>query len=114
MSDSAITVLDAQEFRATVGRTTPTVVLFGSPRCHFCRATRRQALTPFAERYPGIAVLYVDIDNSELALLGTQNKIRVVPTVVVYRGGQKLKSRSGELTLEQLEKFVDKVLSQRD
>lgn len=101
-------VYSTEHFQTTIAAQTPTLVLFGSPTCPYCRA-QKPLVEAFGRKYPRITTLFVDTNLwPEIA---TRRRITGLPTLAVYRGGKQLKRESGLHTGTQVEKFVEEALA---
>ena len=104
------TITSTDTFNELRDADTPFVVEFGREGCPFCLETRR-AMMKFARKYPKLNVAFVDTDTQEL--LSGQYVGKVVPLLVVFLAGEKLKKMSGVKNpgdLGEIEKFVDESL----
>lgn len=79
------------------------LAVLGSPTCSHCVATKR-ALKAFAEKYPRITCLFVDVDR--MAMLAAQHRLKSLPTLIVYKAGRQLDRTEGEHSLADLECWV--------
>lgn len=87
----------------------PILVDFWAPWCVYCRRIA-PALNILAEQYKDVLVIgKVNIDDEqELAI---QEQIEVIPTLVLYKGGQALASIVAPESKAQLEAFIKESLN---
>ena len=87
----------------------PILVDFWAPWCVYCRRIA-PALNILAEQYQDVLVIgKVNIDNEqELAI---KEEIEVIPTLVLYKGGQALASIVAPESKAQLEAFIKENLN---
>lgn len=102
------TITSPEEFNALIARERPTLVVFGSEDCPACRATKDELLA-FSARWPKLLSAFVDVDQQEV--IAGQHVGKKIPLLVVFRGGAKLRKRTGQHSLEEMEEFVDKALA---
>lgn len=100
---SLVPVVDGDEFeRLALADGSQSVALFGA---RWCSPAYRLAdrLAEIADRHVFTA-LWVDID--ELPLVARRYRVTAVPSLVLYRNGQMLAQRIGELTADDLEDWI--------
>lgn len=85
----------------------PVLVDFWAPWCVYCRRLA-PALESFAQQHPEITVAKINID--EEPLLAQQERIEVIPTLVLYQNGQALGSIVAPESKAKIEEFVQEVL----
>ena len=87
---------------------TPVLVDFWAPWCVYCRRIA-PALNILAEKYKDSLVIgKINIDDEqELAVL---EQIEVIPTLVIYKGGQALASVVAPESKAQIEAFIKETL----
>ena len=85
----------------------PVLVDYWAPWCVYCRRLA-PALSSFAEQNPEISVVQINID--EEPELARQERIEVIPTLVLYRNGQALGSIVAPESKARIEEFVREVL----
>lgn len=86
----------------------PVLVEFWAPWCVYCRRIA-PALNKVAEQYAGsLAVAQINIDDE--ALLANQERIEVIPTLVLYQGGEALGSIVAPESKARIEEFIQDTL----
>jgi thioredoxin 2 len=80
------------------------LVEFWSPSCGHCQRLN-PLLTQIAAEKAGMLKV-VNINTQTEQLLAGQFGIRGVPTLILYKGGKKLRELSGALPKEQLEAWI--------
>lgn len=102
MSDSdKIKIVNKSNFDAEA-KTGDVLIDFSAAWCGPCKR-QLPILEKFAEE-TGFKVVKVDIDDSPD--IAKQFSIRSVPTLVLVKDGQAVKSRSGLASMEELKKIV--------
>lgn len=104
-------ITDTDTFNELRDGELPLVVEFGREGCPVCKETKK-AMVKFARRYPKLNVAFVDTDSQEL--LASQYVGKIVPLLVVFLVGDKLKQMAGVKTpgdLDEIEQFVDRALA---
>lgn len=104
---SKLKVIASDEFQSAIA-TGAVLVDFGTLWCGPCKALE-PLVVQLGEELPGrLTVLKIDIDATpELAeKLGVMS----VPTLMLFKGGKKVASRTGVQTARQLREFVDPAL----
>lgn len=87
----------------------PILVDFWAPWCVYCRRIA-PALNILAEQYKNSLVIgKVNIDDEQA--LAVQEQIEVIPTLVLYKGGQALASIVAPESKAQLEAFIKESLN---
>ena len=87
----------------------PFLVEFSAPWCVYCRRIAVPMEKVAVQWEPQIDVFQVDIDQEPL--LAEQERIEVVPTLVVYRGGQVLGSLVAPESKARIDAFLEEVLA---
>ena len=85
----------------------PVLVEYWAPWCSYCRRIA-PALKKVAEQQDAVMVAQVNID--EEPLLAHQERIEVIPTLVMYRGGEALGSIVAPESKARIEEFIKEVL----
>ena len=86
----------------------PVLVEFWAPWCVYCRRIA-PALEKVSEQYENqVAIAQVNIDDEPL--LANQEQIEVIPTLVMYRGGQALGSVVAPESKAKIEEFIRETL----
>ena len=87
----------------------PILVDFWAPWCVYCRRIA-PALDILAKQYQDVLVIgKVNIDDEQA--LAVREQIEVIPTLVLYKGGQALASIVAPESKAQLEAFIKETLS---
>lgn len=109
MSEFILTATDAN-FQDTVKNVTdkPVFVDFWAPWCGPCRMLA-PSLDAAAEQFNGRAVIakYNVDENSAIA---TENNIRGIPTVLVYKNGEVVGQHTGAMCKSELMSFIEQYL----
>lgn len=79
------------------------IVDFYATWCGPCKMLS-PVLEEFAEKHPDIKIVKVDVD--EETPLAIQFGVASIPTLILFKDGEKIKHTLGYQTLDQLEKFV--------
>lgn len=97
-------------FKNMINGDKPVLVDFWAPWCTYCRRIG-PAYDRVAEQYAeSLAVTKVNIDEEEL--LAIQEKIEVLPTLVLYRGGKALGSIVAPASKAMIDTFIQETLAQ--
>jgi len=92
----------------TADSSQPVLVEFWAPWCVYCRRIA-PALEKVAEQYEGIlSVGQVNIDNEPL--LAQQERIEVIPTLVLYKNGKAVDSIVAPESQPMIAEFIQKAL----
>ena len=83
------------------------LVLFYKDQCPFCKAMKK-IITKFAER-PAVAektIGYYQINRETCPKSTEAMAVERVPAVIVFRNGEKVHTKSGDITYKDLERMV--------
>jgi thioredoxin 2 len=87
----------------------PVVVDFWAPWCAPCRSFA-PTFEQVAAKQAG-AVRFVKVDTEAQQELSAQYRIRSIPTVMVFRGGELLETINGALPKAQFEQWLEQAVS---
>ena len=99
--------LNKELFDREIQGSKPVLVDYWAPWCVYCRRLA-PALADFARQHPELTVAQVNID--EEPVLARQERIEVIPTLVLYQNGQALGSIVAPESKAMLEEFVEELL----
>ena len=83
------------------------LVLFYKEQCPFCKAMKK-IVTKFSER-PAVAskeIGYYQVNRETCPQTTEAMAVERVPAIVVFLGGKKIQSKSGDITYKDLERMV--------
>ena len=100
MAGNVLDVTDAMIETEILGSTLPVLIDFWAPWCPPCRAIA-PTIEALAEKYAGrIKVVKINVDENTVSKLGV---IRSIPTLAVWKNGQKVGEIIGRVPQEQIE-----------
>ncbi|MDO5153239.1 MAG: thioredoxin family protein [Eubacteriales bacterium] len=100
--------LSQSEFTQLTGDNKPVLVDFWAPWCTYCRRIG-PAYDKLAEQM-GEALTFAKVNIDEEPELARQEQIEVIPTLVLYRGGQALGSMVAPESKAKIEEFLEETL----
>ncbi|NPV43970.1 MAG: thioredoxin [Firmicutes bacterium] len=87
----------------------PVIVDFWGPKCSPCLALLPQ-VEALAKKYEG-RIKFCKLDTSANRRLAISQKVIGLPTIILYKNGDKVKELSGNISGEQIEEMIKAVLS---
>ena len=99
--------VNAREYNELILGSKPVLVDFWAPWCGYCRRIG-PALDKVADSRDDVIVVKVNID--EEPALAQQERIEVIPTLVVYKGGYDLGSIVAPESKARIDAFLKEVL----
>jgi thioredoxin len=103
----AVKNIDAKQYEELIMGSKPVMVDFWAPWCTYCRRIE-PALEKLAASREDILIVKVNID--EEPDLARQERIEVIPTLVVYQNGYDLGSVVAPDSRRSIEQFLDETL----
>ena len=100
--------INAKQYEELVLGSKPVLVDFWAPWCTYCRRIN-PALDKIADSREDVLVVKVNID--EEPELARQEQIEVIPTLVLYRGGEALGSIVAPGSKAMIDEFIRNTLS---
>jgi len=97
--------LTTSQFNTIINQSITTLIAFTAPWCPPCRAMK-PILEEFAKNNSHLAEFYfVNIDDDEA--LAIENGIEFVPTVLVFKNGERVAMANSPFSNEKLESLVN-------
>ena len=103
----AVKNIDAKQYEELILGSKPVMVDFWAPWCTYCRRIE-PALEKLADSREDI--LIVKVNSDEEPDLAQQERIEVIPTLVVYQNGYDLGSVVAPDSRRSIEQFLDETL----
>ena len=103
----AVKNIDAKQYEELILGSKPVMVDFWAPWCTYCRRIE-PALEKLADSREDILIVKVNID--EEPDLARQERIEVIPTLVVYQNGYDLGSVVAPDSKRSIEEFLEETL----
>lgn len=103
----AVKNIDAKQYEELILGSKPVMVDFWAPWCTYCRRIE-PALDKLADSREDILIVKVNID--EEPDLARQERIEVIPTLVVYQNGYDLGSVVAPDSKRCIEEFLEETL----
>lgn len=97
--------LNAKNFEDIINSENLTLVDFSASWCMPCKMFK-PIVEELAEKHKDIKVYALDIDEEEE--IAKRYRIFSVPTIILFKGGEKIDSSIGLLTYDDLELFINK------
>ena len=101
--------INARQYEELILGNTPVLVDFWAPWCTYCRRID-PALNKLADSRKDVLIVKVNID--EEPELARQERIEVIPTLVVYRDGYDLGSIVAPESKARIEEFLRETLEE--
>ena len=101
-------MMNENQFASRIREEKPFLVEFSAPWCVYCRRIAVPMEKVAVQWEPKIDVFQVDIDQEPA--LAEQERIEVVPTLVVYRNGAVIGSLVAPESKARIDAFLEEVL----
>ena len=102
-------MMNMSQFESRILEEKPLLVEFSAPWCVYCRRIEAAMEKVAIQWEPQVDVFQVDIDQEPA--LAEQERIEVVPTLVVYRAGAVLGSLVAPDSKAKIDEFLKEALS---
>ncbi len=110
MSSSATPVTDESFEKDVLGSTVPVLVDFWAPWCGPCRMVA-PVVDEIAEQYEG-QIKVVKLNTDENPQVASQYGIRSIPTLMIFKGGQRVDMVVGAVPKTTLATTLEKYLQE--
>ena len=100
------TVFSLENLEALIASEKGLVVYFSNEMCSVCRVLKPKVAALLEDQFPGVQLLYVDIDKSPL--LAGQHRVFTIPTPVLFFDGREQHRFSRNISLQQLEEALER------
>lgn len=107
---SAVAVTDSSFEQDVIGSEIPVLVDFWAPWCGPCRVVAT-VVDEIANQYEG-KIKVVKLNTDENPGIATQYGIRSIPTLMLFKGGQKVDSVVGAVPKTTIANTIEKHLSE--
>ncbi len=105
----SVTDMNEPLFSQALSQDTPLLVEFWAPWCTYCRRIADAYEAVAAQNKDTLVAARINID--EAPALASRERIQVVPTFVLYRGGKPLGSLVAPNSKDALDSFLRETLS---
>lgn len=82
----------------------PVLVDFWGPKCNPCMALMPH-IEKLAEEY-GDKIKFCKLDTSKNRRLAISQKVLGLPTIIIYKNGEKAEELTGDVTVEKVEELI--------
>ncbi|MGJ8514375.1 thioredoxin [Carnimonas bestiolae] len=100
-----VDVTESNFEQEVVGSDKPVLLKFWAPWCGPCKMMAPVVEEVAEERADSLKVVSVNVDDA--ADIAAQQGVRGVPTVIIFKGGEKVASLVGAQSKAQLTQFID-------